>query len=54
MGVAAVDVPLFEFERLFQEYRLGLGAYAFVVDQNGNILTHPDFKPFVSNMSYKL
>lgn len=48
MGVAAIDVPLFEFKRLFQSYRLGVGGYAFVIDQNGNILTHPDFRPFVS------
>jgi signal transduction histidine kinase len=48
MGVAAIDVPLFEFERLFQNSRLGVGGYVFVIDQNGNILTHPDFRPFVS------
>lgn len=48
MGVAAIDVPLYEFERLFQSYRLGVGGYAFVIDQNGNVLTHPDFRPFVS------
>ncbi|CRK93231.1 CLUMA_CG006775, isoform A [Clunio marinus] len=46
MGVAAVDVALFEFERLFQNFRLGVGGYAFVIDSNGNILTHPEFRPF--------
>lgn len=48
MGVAAIDVPLYEFERLFQQFRLGVNGYAFVMDENGNILTHPDFRPFVS------
>lgn len=48
MGVAAIDVPLFEFERLFQNFRIGVGGYTFVIDQNGNIMTHPDFRPFVS------
>lgn len=50
MGVAAVDVPLYEFERLFQRHRLGVGGYVFVIDQNGNILSHPDFRPFVSRL----
>jgi hypothetical protein len=53
MGVAAIDVPLYEFERLFQKFRLGVGGYAFVVDQNGNILSHPDFRPFVSSTFVK-
>lgn len=48
MGVAAIDVPLYEFERLFQQFRLGVNGYAFVMDENGNVLTHPDFRPLVS------
>lgn len=49
MGVAAIDVPLYEFERLFQQFRLGVNGYAFVIDENGHILTHPDFRPLVSS-----
>lgn len=50
MGVAAIDVPLYEFERLFQQFRLGVNGYAFVIDENGHILTHPDFRPLVSSV----
>jgi signal transduction histidine kinase len=48
MGVAAIDVPLYEFQRLFESYRFGSGGYVFVIDQNGHVLTHPEFRPLVS------
>lgn len=53
MGVAAIDVPLYEFERLFQQFRLGVNGYAFVMDENGNVLTHPDFRPLVNKIKRK-
>lgn len=49
LGVAGIDVPIFEFERLLQPFLLGVGGYAFIVDHNGNIVTHPDFRPIVSS-----
>ncbi|KAL7043546.1 hypothetical protein ACKWTF_001566 [Chironomus riparius] len=45
-GVVGIDVPLYEFERLFQQFRLGVNGYAFVIDENGHIFAHPDFRPF--------
>lgn len=48
LGVAGIDVPIFEFERLLQPFLHGVGGYAFIVDHNGNIVTHPDFRPIVS------
>jgi hypothetical protein len=48
IGVSGIDVPQFEFNRLLQQYELGVGSFAFILDQNGNCFTHPDFRPFVS------
>ena len=54
LGVAGIDVPIFEFDRLLQPFLLGVGGYAFIVDHNGNIVTHPDFRPIVSSLKLSI
>ncbi|KAG5680433.1 hypothetical protein PVAND_009941 [Polypedilum vanderplanki] len=45
LGVAGTDIPINDIKRMMQPFLLGVGAYAFIVDNNGHILTHPDFRP---------
>ncbi|XP_028129613.2 voltage-dependent calcium channel subunit alpha-2/delta-3-like [Diabrotica virgifera virgifera] len=42
LGVAGIDVPLSLFKQLIPYERLGVNGYAFIVTNNGYILTHPD------------
>lgn len=42
---ASVYVFFFWF---IQSKQLGVNGYAFIVNNNGYVLTHPDFRPIVS------
>lgn len=48
LGVAAVDVPIQQIQKLVPQYKLGPNGYSFVVNNNGRIIYHPDFRPLVS------
>uniref|UniRef100_A0ABD2WPD7 VWFA domain-containing protein n=1 Tax=Trichogramma kaykai TaxID=54128 RepID=A0ABD2WPD7_9HYME len=45
LGVAGTDVPVDDIKQLMAPHLLGVHGYAFIVTNNGFILTHPDLRP---------
>ncbi|XP_031786314.1 voltage-dependent calcium channel subunit alpha-2/delta-3 isoform X4 [Nasonia vitripennis] len=45
LGVAGTDIPVDDIKQLMMPHVLGVHGYAFIVTNNGYILTHPDLRP---------
>ncbi|XP_052779465.1 voltage-dependent calcium channel subunit alpha-2/delta-3-like [Mya arenaria] len=46
LGVMGTDIPIASLKDLAPTYKLGANGYAFVINNNGYVLLHPDFRPY--------
>uniref|UniRef100_A0A672H3U8 Calcium channel, voltage-dependent, alpha 2/delta subunit 4a n=1 Tax=Salarias fasciatus TaxID=181472 RepID=A0A672H3U8_SALFA len=52
LGVVGTDVALRELMRLAPRYKLGIHGYAYLLTNNGYILSHPDLRPLVQRFFF--
>ncbi|XP_059481802.1 voltage-dependent calcium channel subunit alpha-2/delta-3 isoform X2 [Neocloeon triangulifer] len=45
LGVVGTDVPISEIQKMVPPHKLGVNGYAFMVNNNGHALFHPELRP---------
>ncbi|CAF2540699.1 unnamed protein product [Rotaria sp. Silwood2] len=45
LGAVGVDIPVKLLQEFSPKYRLGVHAYAFMINHNGYLMFHPDLRP---------
>ncbi|XP_063702857.1 voltage-dependent calcium channel subunit alpha-2/delta-3 [Culicoides brevitarsis] len=52
LGVVGTDVPIEEIQKVIPQHKLGVNGYSFILDNNGKVLYHPDFRPMDDKGDY--
>lgn len=52
LGVVGTDVPIEEIIKIIPAHKLGPNGYAFIVDNNGRIVYHPNLKPLYDDNQF--
>uniref|UniRef100_A0A336LYX8 CSON005615 protein n=1 Tax=Culicoides sonorensis TaxID=179676 RepID=A0A336LYX8_CULSO len=52
LGVVGTDVPIEEIQKVIPQHKLGVNGYSFILDNNGKVLYHPDFRPIGDGGEY--
>lgn len=45
LGVAGTDIPIKELKKMASPFKLGVNGYAFMVNNNGYVVFHPEWRP---------